>query len=265
MSKATTCRAGNPNTCTDANCPQKRAAFEAFVATLNGEKAKVKPQRRELRREGKRVVFAKPRPSYANARAVFEKLVDDYEVGTANMPEDIDPKLQQAYLAAAEGLETLDKLEEIGAKTNQFEPRPKHATLRDAREAFQRDLDYWNTRRFNGDPLFDQWMVDAVEADENGLAMLNWLEDLGADTGAADILPKVPHAHKTVELKVRPALYEPNTWHTEVIFDDNMHIYSNTKGLQAQSREEAYALLEAEVRKRHGAKISPDETRFKRS
>lgn len=54
---------------------------------------------------------------------------------------------------------------------------------KDARRMFQEQVDYWEGRMSLGDPLFDQWMVDAYEAARDGLRVMDRLQEAGVRTG----------------------------------------------------------------------------------
>lgn len=61
--------------------------------------------------------------------------------------------------------------------------KKKKPSLKEARFAFEGIVAYWEGRMAKGDPLFDQWMVDALEAAQDGIAVLDRLQECGYKTG----------------------------------------------------------------------------------
>lgn len=61
--------------------------------------------------------------------------------------------------------------------------RKKLPHLVDARIALSHVAEYYTMRARNGDPFFDQSMVDNVDAVKAGLAALDVLQEGGYDTG----------------------------------------------------------------------------------
>ena len=72
------------------------------------------------------------------------------------------------------------------------EPKPVHKlkvpSPREMRLGFQEQLDYWDDRMRHGDPLFDQYMVDARDYAIEGLVLMDKFEEIGYDTGKSEIV-----------------------------------------------------------------------------
>ena len=125
------------------------------------------------------------------------------------------------------------------------------STLRDARRALQAQVDYWETRIFYGDPLFDQWMVDALGAARDGVTALDKLEALGADTGRETIRPATPHHYTTVGIDLRAL---PNaTWEPTYVLDGRARLTRAAR--LTGTRQEAFAQARADFQ---GPKVSAE-------
>jgi len=123
--------------------------------------------------------------------------------------------------------------------------KKKHP-LRDARIAFQDQVDYWDTRMFYGDPLFDQWMVDALEASKEGLLALDKLETAGAYTGKDEVISKTPTSYKTVKITVEKAW--ENEWRVEYLLDNRIRMSQGN--FEGATKTEAFEAAKAALNQR---------------
>lgn len=82
----------------------------------------------------------------------------------------------------------------------------KAASPQEIRAGLQEYLDYWDRRILLGDPLFDQWMVDAYEATKKGLEAMDALEEAGIPTGKDEIKSKLERTPSSVVLSIKKKL-----------------------------------------------------------
>jgi hypothetical protein len=125
-------------------------------------------------------------------------------------------------------------------------------TLRDARQAFQEQVDYWETRMFYGDPLFDQWMVDALEASKEGLAALDKLEEAGATTGKDEIVSTTPTHFSTVEVALEKQYGDD--WRATYTLDGGTQVSYGTL-IQAAVKQEAFEIAQMNFASKHPKKV----------
>ena len=79
----------------------------------------------------------------------------------------------------------------------------KAASPKEIRAGLQEHLDYWDRRILAGDPLFDQWMVDAYNATKEALAAMDKMEAAGIDTGKDEIVSSLERVPSSITLQVR--------------------------------------------------------------
>lgn len=79
----------------------------------------------------------------------------------------------------------------------------KAASPKEIRAGLQEHLDYWDRRILAGDPLFDQWMVDAYEATKEALAAMDKMEAAGIDTGKGEIVSILERTPSSIVLELK--------------------------------------------------------------
>lgn len=158
-----------------------------------------------------------------------------------------EPQIAEDIISAVNDLETagIEPKPRSSGKLPPYEER-----LQNGRRVAQELSDYWQRRIRNGDPLFDQFMVDQKDAARAILSALDSLETKGLNTGQKTVTSSLPSGPRNVKAQVNSSDIYLGGGRFELIVDGSTSIIDFRERLDLKTSEDVLNLAKDTISRR---------------